>query len=83
MARGASQRGLAASLKMDTAFLSRIENDVLNYPPSVETIQRVIKALRLTQVESDTLFTLANRLPPDVENKLLSKPQLFERIRRA
>lgn len=82
MARGASQRGLAALLKMDAAYLSRIENDVPNHMPSAETIQRIIKALRLTQTEGDMLFTLASRLPPDIESKLLSKPQLFEKVRR-
>lgn len=82
MARGASQRGLAALLKMDAAYLSRIENNAPNHTPSAESIQRIIKALRLTQAEADALFTLASRLPPDIESKLLSKPQLFEKVRR-
>lgn len=81
--RGATQRRLAASLSMDAAYLCKIESDSLGCLPSAETIQKMIKALRLTQAEGDTLFTLANKLPPDVENKLLSRPQLFEKVRRA
>lgn len=81
--RGATQRGLAALLNMDAAYLSRIENDIPNHLPSTETIQKIIKALKLSRAESDALFTLAKRLPPDVESKLLSRPQLYERVRRA
>lgn len=83
MARGASQRALAALLKTDAAYLSRVEHDAPRHTPSIDTIQRIVKALRLTRAEADELYTLANHLPPDIESKLIAKPQLFERIRRA
>jgi len=83
MAKGASQRRLAGLLSMDPAYLSRIEHDVLNHLPSVEMIRRFVKALKLTQDEADDLYVLARHLPPDVEHKLLAKPQLFKRVRRA
>lgn len=80
---GITQKVLAGKLKMDTAYLSRIENDMPNHLPSVETIQRIIKALKVDREDADHLFTLANKLPPEVMSKLLSKPWLFDGIRKA
>lgn len=80
---GLTQRELAALLEMDAAYLSRIENDKPNHTPEAATIGRVIKALNLERVEADRLFALAGKVPPDVLKKMLGKPELFERIRRA
>lgn len=78
-----TQRTLAALAGIDTAILSRLETGEARYPPNVETIQKLIAAMELDQAHADTLFTLAGRLPPDVEKKLLSTPKLFKRIRSA
>jgi transcriptional regulator with XRE-family HTH domain len=78
-----TQRALATMTGMDAAMLSRLETGEARYLPNVETIQRFIDALQLDQAHADTLFTLAGRLPPDVEKQLLSKPHLFKRIRNA
>lgn len=77
-----SQRELAGRLDMDPAYLSRIENDLPNHLPSVDTIERIVKALRLQRMEADQLFVLAGRIPPDVRAKLLNNPRLFDFIRR-
>lgn len=68
---------------MDPAYLSRIESDVPNHTPGVETISRMIKALELQQKDADALFVAAKRLPPDILAKLIEQPKLFSRIRRA
>ena len=81
--KGITQRVLAARAGMDAAMLSRIETGEARYLPNVETIQKFIDAMGLDQAHADTLFTLAGRLPPDVEKKLLSMPQFFKRIRNA
>lgn len=81
--RAVSQRALALALNVDAAYLSRVESSAAAYTPNVETIQRIAKALKLTRDEADELYVLANKLPPDVEGKLLSKPGLFEKVRRA
>jgi transcriptional regulator with XRE-family HTH domain len=81
--RAVSQRALALALKIDAAYLSRLETGESKYTPSVGMIQRIVKALKLSRAEADELFVLAKKLPPDVERKLLSKPELFEKVRRA
>jgi transcriptional regulator with XRE-family HTH domain len=81
--RAVSQKELAFALNVDAAYLSRVESSAAKYTPNVETIQRITKALKLSRDEADELYVLANKLPPDVENKLLSRPQLFEKVRRA
>lgn len=81
--RAVSQRSLADVLQVDTAYLSRIETDSSTYTPNVETIQKISQALDLSCSEADELYVLAHKLPPDISEKLLSRPQLFERIRRA
>lgn len=81
--RAVSQRALAETLKIDTAYLSRIETGAAVYTPNVETIQNISKALKLSRSEADELYVLANKLPPDIAEKLLSRPELFQRIRKA
>lgn len=81
--KGITQRTLAEMTGIDTAILSRLETGEARYLPNAETIQKIINALQLDQAHADTLFMLAGRLPPDVEKKLLSRPQLFKRIRNA
>lgn len=82
-AREVSQRQLAELLLMDPAYLSRIESDAPNHTPGNETIGRIIKVLELQQKDADALFVAAKRLPPDILTKLLERPRLFSRIRRA
>jgi HTH-type transcriptional regulator, competence development regulator len=80
-ARKLTQRALAIKLEMDFAYLSRIENDYFNHLPSRETIERIAKALRLTNEESDELHILAGKIPYDVEHLLFANPKLIKSIR--
>lgn len=82
-ARNITQRELAALIQMDAAYLSRIENDVPNHTPGPTTIDKMGKALGLKVREVDELYAQAGKVPPDVLKKLLAKPQLFAKIRRA
>jgi transcriptional regulator with XRE-family HTH domain len=82
-AREISQRRLAETLDVDPAYLSRVEHDQPYHVPNLETLNKIIKALDLQQKEADALFVAAKRLPPDVQAKLLERPQLFSRIRKA
>jgi transcriptional regulator with XRE-family HTH domain len=80
--RVVSQKELAALLQMDTAYLSRMESDTPNHLPGIITISRISKALKLNTQEADELYVLAKKLPPDVEQKLLAKPSLLDKVRK-
>lgn len=79
---GITQRALAGGLGMDTAYLSRVENDYYNHTPSRETIEKMVKALGLTVAESDELHVLAGKIPADVEHILFAQPKLMGTIRK-
>jgi transcriptional regulator with XRE-family HTH domain len=81
-ARVVSQGALAEALEVDQAYLSRVENDMNGCLPSIPTIQKIVKALNLSQSESDELYLLANKLPPDVETMLITKPHLLNKLRK-
>lgn len=81
-ARGMTQRALAEGLRMDVAYLSRIENDYLNHLPARDTIERIVEVLRGTTEESDELHVLAKKLPADVERILFEQPKVMRMVRR-
>lgn len=75
-----TQRTLASLMKMDTAYLSRIENDYHNHLPSQETIERFVRHLGVKY--SDELHALAGKIPVDVERILLAHPEMFKLVRK-
>lgn len=77
-----TQQSLAAHLHMDTAYLSRIENDKRDHLPSVGMIERIVSGFDLTQEDADSLFIAAKKLPPDITAKLLSDPCLLDLVRK-
>src|SRR6266571_1080990 len=62
---GASLKTAAPRLGVDYTYLSKIENGAVM--PSVSLLSRMAKYY---SVDSDALFTAADRLPPDVEGIL-------------
>ena len=57
--KGYSQRDLAALVKVDYTYLSKLENDRAEYPPKDDVIQALIEHLEL-DVDLATLSYLAN-----------------------
>lgn len=82
---GLTQRALAAALDMDAAYLSRIENDIPNHLPNETTIRKIIVALGVVEndKECDSLYVLANKVPPDVKQMMMRDPRLFATVRQA
>ena len=80
-----TQRALASALEMDPAYLSRIENDIPDHLPSEVTIRKMIIALRIVQndKECDSLYMLANKVPPDIKQMMMRDPSLLMVVRRA
>ncbi|MBW4682745.1 MAG: helix-turn-helix domain-containing protein [Microcoleus vaginatus WJT46-NPBG5] len=60
--KGLSQRDLAALVKVDYTYLSKLENDRAEYPPKEEVIQSLAHHLDLDAKE---LHDLAGRIAPE------------------
>ena len=60
--KGMTLRSLAEAAGVDFTYLSKIENDRLDYSPGVETIRDLAQALGVDAME---LLQLANKLPLD------------------
>ncbi|MGB0562966.1 MAG: helix-turn-helix domain-containing protein [Spirulinaceae cyanobacterium] len=80
--KGYSQRDLAALLKLDFTYLSKMENNRAEYAPKEEVIRNIAHHLDL---DPEELIYLAGRIPHQ-EEALLSEhyksmPLLFRRMR--
>jgi HTH-type transcriptional regulator, competence development regulator len=67
---GVGLKTAAPRLGVDYTYLSKIENGVVT--PSAELLSRMAKYYN---ADSDSLFTAADRLPPDVEEILRSNKE--------
>jgi transcriptional regulator with XRE-family HTH domain len=78
-ARGLSQRALAAKVKVTFGYISKIENDNLDFGdyPSDDVIRRIAKALG---TEPDDLLLLAEKIPDRIRKRVLERPDAFGRF---
>jgi transcriptional regulator with XRE-family HTH domain len=77
--KGMTLRALAEAAGVDFTYLSKIENDRLDYSPGVETIRDLAQALGVEPME---LLQLANKLPPELA-KLAGSPSARRFFQRA
>lgn len=70
--KGYSQRQLAELLHLDFTYLSKLENDRADHPPSEEVIRSLAEHLDLPNVEE--LIYKAGRIPKLDENFLKQYP---------
>ncbi len=80
--KGYSQRKLAQLIGLDFTYLSKLENNRVNYAPKEDAIRALAKHLDLNEEE---LIFLAGRIPKR-DSQLLKQhyhamPALFRRIR--
>ncbi|HIE01306.1 MAG TPA: XRE family transcriptional regulator, partial [Thiotrichaceae bacterium] len=90
--RKLTQRQLAEMVHIDFTYLSKIENDRLDYTPSIKTLQQLAKALNVDELE---LLELAQKVPgPFAEitadkqalqffrkaTKIIKEPREWERL---
>jgi HTH-type transcriptional regulator, competence development regulator len=80
-----SQRELAKLVGVNFTYLSKLENDHADYPPSKEVIQSLAKHLNLDEIE---LTQLAGRINPedteifqDLFKQYQKMPVLLRRLR--
>lgn len=82
LAKGLSQKDLAGKLRkadggsLSPQYLNDIEHDRRNAPSS-DVIQQLAKLLDLSE---DRLMVAANRLPDDIRELGLKKPEILEQV---
>jgi transcriptional regulator with XRE-family HTH domain len=71
-----SLRELAAKVDVGFTYLSRVENERLNFGdyPSDALIHRLADAL---QTDEEELLILAKRVPERIRNRVLQRPDVF------
>ena len=75
-ARALSQRTLAAKVNVTFGYISKIENENLDFGdyPSDEVIRKMAKALN---ADADELLILAEKVPDRIRKRVLERPDAF------
>lgn len=78
-AKNLSQRDLAAKVKVNFTYISKIENEKLDFGdyPSEELIVKIAKAL---DADADELLVLAKKVPADVRKRVIQRPDVFRKL---
>jgi transcriptional regulator with XRE-family HTH domain len=78
-AKGLSLRGLAAKVGVGFTYLSRVENEKLEYGdyPSDQLICKLAKTL---DGDADELLILAKKIPPQIRRRVLERPDAFRKL---
>lgn len=80
-AKNLSQRALASVVGVDFTYLSKIENEKLDFGqyPSEDLILKLAEAL---DADADELMLLAEKIPPLIKKRVMERPDEFLRIAR-
>lgn len=78
-AKGLGQRAVAAEVGINFTYLSKIENDKVDFAafPSEETIRKLAKVL---EADVDELLLMAEKIPDHIRKRVLEKPEAFRMI---
>jgi len=78
-AKGLGQRAVAAQVGINFTYLSKIENDKVDFAafPSEETIRKLAKVL---EADVDELLLMAEKIPDHIRRRVLEKPEAFRMI---
>lgn len=79
LAKNMSQRTLAAKVGVDFTYLSKIENEKLNFGdyPSEELIKKLAAAL---EADPNELLLLAQKIPPIIRRRVFERPDVFLKL---
>lgn len=80
-AKNLSQRALASKVGVDFTYLSKIENEKLDFAqyPSEDLILKLAEAL---EADADELMLLAEKIPPLIKKRVMERPDEFLQIAR-
>jgi transcriptional regulator with XRE-family HTH domain len=75
-AKSLSQRALASKVGVNFTYLSKIENEKLDFAefPSAEMISKLARAL---DADEDELLLLAKKIPEPLKLRVLQRPDAF------
>jgi transcriptional regulator with XRE-family HTH domain len=78
-AKNLSQRALADKVGINFTYLSKVESERLDFAqyPSEELIRRLAKALG---ADEDELLLLAKKIPTDIRERVIERPDAFRKI---
>ena len=80
-AKHLSQRDLATRAKVNFSYISKIENENLDFGdyPSEELI---LKLAKIFEADADDLLILAKKVPECVRRRVIQRPDVFCRLSR-
>lgn len=78
-AHNLSQRALAERVGINFTYLSKVESEKLDFAqyPSEELIRKLATAL---EADVDELLLLAKKIPPDIRERVIERPDAFRKI---
>jgi transcriptional regulator with XRE-family HTH domain len=78
-AKNFSQRDLAAAVKVNFTYISKIENGKLDFGdyPSEDLIRKLAKAL---DADADELLLLAKKVPDSIRKRIMQRPDAFRKF---
>lgn len=77
--KGLSQRALGDLVEVNFTYLSKIENEKLDFAqfPSEELIRKLAAAL---DADVDELLLLARKIPEQIKQRVIEHPEVFRKI---
>lgn len=74
-----SQRDLATEVKVSFTYISKIENEKLDFGdyPSEDLILKLAKVL---DADADELLILAKKVPENVKKRVMQRPDAFRKL---
>jgi HTH-type transcriptional regulator, competence development regulator len=80
-AKGLGQRAFAEMVGISHTYVSKIENEKLDFGdyPSEDLIRKLAAAL---DADEDELLILAKKIPEHIRQRVLDRPEVFSRLAR-
>jgi transcriptional regulator with XRE-family HTH domain len=78
-AKGLGQRAVAAQVGINFTYLSKIENDKVDFAafPSEDTIRKLARVL---DADVDELLLMAAKIPDRIRQRVLERPDAFRKF---
>lgn len=78
-AKGLSQRALGEKAGVNFTYISKIENEKLDFAqfPSEQLIRSMAAAL---EADVDELLLLAKKIPEEIKERVIAHPEVFRKI---